>query len=106
MVIEKGTVPHKHALILMLKKWRKALDKKGYAAAILMDISKAFDCMNHELLIAKLNAYGFDRGALKTIEHYLTNRWQRTKINSSFSQWSELTLGFGPGSYFIQYLHE
>ena len=45
----------------MTEQWRKSLDKKGFAGAVLMDLSKAFDCMNHELLIAKLNAYGFKR---------------------------------------------
>ena len=87
-----------HALISMLEKWRKALDQRGYAAAILMDLSKAFDCMNHELLLAKLNAYGCDRGTLETLEHYLKNRWQRVKVNSAFSEWSELTLGVPQGS--------
>ena len=61
------------------------LDKKGFAGAMLMDISKAFDTIDHNLLIAKLNAYGFSKSALRLIKCYLTNRWQRTKINTSFS---------------------
>ena len=49
-----------------------------------------FDTINHELLIAKLYAYGFDKNALTLVLNYLSNRWQRTKINGSFSSWSEL----------------
>ena len=59
---------------------------KGFAGAILMDLSKAFDCLNHELLIAKLEAYGFSRSALKLVYDYLSNRKQRVKINGSFSK--------------------
>ena len=87
-----------HALISMLEKWRKALDNRGYAGAVLMDLSKAFDCVNHELMLAKLDAYGFSRDALETISDYLSNRWQRTRINSTFSEWSELKVGVPQGS--------
>ena len=74
------------------------LDKRGYGAAVLMDLSKAFDTLNYDLLIAKLHAYGFDYSALKLIKSYLSNRWQRTKINTSFSSWSELITGVPQGS--------
>ena len=68
---------------------RSFLDMKGFAGAILMDLSKAFDFLNHELLIAKLEAYGFSRSALKLVYDYLSNRKQRVKINGSFSSWQE-----------------
>ena len=57
-----------------------------------MDVSKAFDILNHELLIAKLSAYGFTNESLKLIESCLTNWRQRTKVNESesFSKWAEL----------------
>jgi len=87
-----------HALISMTEQWRKSLDKKGFAGAVLMDLSKAFDCMNHELLLAKLNAYGLDKRSLMLINSYLTNRWQRVKVNTSFSKWTELLLGVPQGS--------
>ena len=64
----------------------------------LMDLSKAFDCINHELLIAKLHAYGFGTEALKMIHDYLTNRKQRVKINTTFSTWSDLLKGVPQGS--------
>lgn len=87
-----------HALISMIEQWRKCLDKRGYAGGVLMDLSKAFDCMNHELLLAKLFAYGFKKDSIKIIHSYLNNRWQRVKINNSFSQWTELLLGVPQGS--------
>ena len=87
-----------HALISLIEHWRTSLDKRGYAGAVLMDLSKAFDCINHELLIAKLHAYGFSMESLKMIKDYLSNRRQRVKINSAFSEWSDLLLGVPQGS--------
>ena len=63
-----------------------------------MDLSKAFDTLNHELLIAKLRAYGFNRDSLKMINDHLSNRRQSTKINKSFSSWAELVEGVPQGS--------
>ena len=65
-----------------------------------MDLSKAFDTLNHELLIAKLNAYGFSHDSLRLLYSYLSNRWQRTKINNTYSSWSEILLGVPQGSIF------
>ena len=87
-----------HALISLLERWKQTLDKNGYAAAMLMDLSKAFDTLNHELLLAKLHAYGFSKSAIKLVHSYLKNRWQRTKINNSFSSWKELLSGVPQGS--------
>ena len=86
------------ALVSLIEKWKKILDDKGFGGAVLMDLSKAFDTLNHELLIAKLHAYGFNRDSLKLINDYLSNRWQRTKINKSFSSWAELVQGVPQGS--------
>ena len=74
------------------------LDNKGYGGAVLMDLSKAFDTLNHDLIIAKLHAYGFSKSALKLVRSYLTNRWQRTKVNNSFSPWVPLITGVPQGS--------
>ena len=87
-----------HALISLIERWRKSLDNKGYGGAVLMEVSKAFDTLNNDLLIAKLHAYGFDIKTLKLLHSYLTKRWQRTKVNSSFSTWSELLQGVPQGS--------
>ena len=67
-----------HCLMVMLERWRKALDNKQIAGALLTDLSKAFDCLNHELLIAKLEAYGFDHASLGYLYSYLSNRKHRT----------------------------
>ena len=85
-------------LLSMLEKWRKALDKSNVAGALLTDLSKAFDCLNHELLIAKLEAYGFDYPSLAYILSYLTGRKQRTKVNNSFSKWADIKSGIPQGS--------
>ena len=61
--------------------------------ALLTDLSKAFDCLNHDFLIAKLNAYGFSLPALRLIHDYLLNRKQRTRINNSYSTWMEIVSG-------------
>ena len=87
-----------HCLMIMLEKWRKALDKRNIAGAFLTDLSKAFDCLNHELLIAKLDAYGFGHSSLAYIYSYLTDRKQRTKVNNSFSIWSNINSGIPQGS--------
>lgn len=87
-----------YALLAMLDKWKISLDKSGFGGAVLMDLSKAFDTINHDLLIAKLHAYGFDKNSLRLMKSYLSDRWQRVKINTLFSSWSELILGVPQGS--------
>ena len=79
-----------YALIALLEEWKQSVDKHGYAGAVIMDLSKGFDTINFELMIAKLQAYGFTISALKMVHSYLINRWHRTKINATFSTWKEL----------------
>ena len=71
--------------ITMIEKWRSSVDGGGQAGALLTDLSKAFDCMDHELLIAKHYAYGFDKNSLYFLNLYLKGRKRRTKINSFYS---------------------
>ena len=66
-----------HCLSCMLEMWKKVLDKGGSICAIFMDLSKAFDTVNYNLLIAKIGAYGFETDALRYMKSYLTNRKQR-----------------------------
>ena len=85
-------------LHIMLERWKKALDQKRHVGAALTDLSKAFDCINHELIIAKLEAYGFKHEALTFIYSYLSNRKQRTKVKSSYSTWRDIKSGVPQGS--------
>ena len=87
-----------HALLKFSETCKAAIDKGGFAGALLMDLSKAFDSLNHELLLAKMYAYGFSRSALTLIHSYLSNRKQRVKINGSYSTWRETNLGVPQGS--------
>ena len=63
-----------------------------------MNLSKAFDTINHSLLLAKLKANGFSNQALSLLQSYIYNRFQRSVINGSFSSWNEVTKGVRQGS--------
>ena len=82
----------------MIEKWRESLDQGGAYGTLLTDLSKAFDCLPHELIIAKLYAYGVDMPSLKLINSYLPKRRQRVKINNVYSSWSEILFGVPQGS--------
>ena len=82
-----------HCLLAMLEKWKRSVGNGKAFGALLTDLSKAFDCLDHELLIAKQNTYGFSLTASKLIHDDLSNRKQWTKINSSYSSWHEIIFG-------------
>ena len=86
-----------HCLVNMLEKWKNTLDKGGFVCAIFMDLSKAFDTMNHDLLIAKLGAYGFQEDALVFMKSYFTNRKQLVCVNSNFRMWEKIISGVPQG---------
>ena len=65
---------------------------ESYVGTVLMDLLNAFDTKNHDLLIVKLNIYGFLKKSFRLIKRYLSNHWQGTKINASFSSWTKLLL--------------
>ena len=82
-----------HALSNLLFNWQNCLDKSGVIGTRLMDLSKAFDCPPHALIIAKLHAHGLDHDSLRLIRSYLSNRYQRIKLDSVFSSWMQTIIG-------------
>ena len=87
-----------HSLVSMLKKWKSVINNKKSFGAPLTDLLKEFDCLLHDLLIAKLSAYGFNMSALRFVHSYLKSRMQRTKINSEYSSWEEILFWVPQGS--------
>ena len=87
-----------HCLLIMLEKLRGALDKGLVTGILLTDLSKAFDSISHELLAAKLYAYGFSKNSVKLIYDYLSGRTHRTKVNNSFGKWLKIMFGLPQGS--------
>ena len=87
-----------HVLIRMVEEWRINLDNDYFVGAILMDLSKAFDSIPHDLLIAKLHAYGLDENALVLIYSYLKKRKQSVRINNTYSSFQTILLGVPQGS--------
>ena len=84
-----------YCLLHMIEIMKSALDNRECCGILFTDLSKAFDCVKHDLLIAKMHAYNFDHNALALIYSYLSESKQRTKINSSFSSWHDIyMLGF------------
>ena len=82
-----------HCLLVMIEKWKKVVDSGGAFGALLTDLSKAFDCIPHDLIIAKLKAYSFQTDALRFVYDYLSNKKQRVKLNKTFSSWRDIEYG-------------
>ena len=89
-----------HALLPFIKNGKNVLNNKEYCRTILIDLSNAFDTISHEFisLIPKLHNYGFSKRSLKLKKSYLTNRWQRKKLNKCFTKWAQIFLGVPQGS--------
>ena len=85
-------------LYQIIEDWNKALDDNKCIAAILMDLSKAFDCLPHNLLLLKLEAYGLTKNSLKLLQSCLENRKQCIKIGSYYSDWDQMCKGVPQGS--------
>ena len=87
-----------YALFELLHSWQDELDNSGFIGTILMDLSKAYDCLPHDLIISKFEAYGLSKNSLKLLLDYLEGRKQRVKTESSYSFWSDVKRGVPQGS--------
>ena len=82
----------------MLEKFKEAIDRENQFGTLLTSLSRAFDCIDHKLLIARLSKYGVSSSALNVISSYLKHRTQGTKINDCFSTRSNIEYGVPQGS--------
>ena len=94
----RKTYSANHVLIRLIENWKKSLDQNKFVGADLMDLSKAFDCIPHDLLIAKMHAYGFSKECLIFFYSYLKRRKQSVKINNTHSIFQVLLSGVPQGS--------
>ena len=95
--IEKN-VSSQNVLLRLIEQWKECLDNNKLVGAVLMDLSKAFDCLPHDLLIAKLEAYGFDRNTLKLFHSYLKDGKQVVKVKGFLGILKEIISGVPQGS--------
>ncbi|KAL9961770.1 hypothetical protein ACROYT_G030788 [Oculina patagonica] len=85
-------------LLRLVEDWRRALDKKCVVGTVVMDLSKAFDIIPHDLLLAKLAAYGISPHSLNVLRSYLHDRRQRVRIGNVTSDVSAISRGVPQGS--------
>ena len=85
-------------LIRLLEQWSEKIDMNFIVGAVLVDLSKTFHCILHDLIIAKLATYEFERETLRLIYSYLKGRRQCVKINNSYSDCNEIISGVPQGS--------
>ena len=90
-----------HVITRLIEEWRAHLDENFVVGAVLTDLSKAFDCIAHDLLIAKLAAYGFSDTALRYIYSYLSKRKQYVGINNTYSSHQKIISGVPQGSILV-----
>ena len=87
-----------HCLLVMIEKMKEARDKNKVCGAVFTNLSKAFDCLKHDLLIAKLQAFGFGYKSLRVMYVYLNNRVQVTKVGSYYSEILDIIFGVPQGT--------
>ena len=87
-----------HVLLHLCDTWRDALESRKLVGILLLDLSKAFDCLPFSLIVAKLKAYGASPAAIRLLTDYLTNRRQRVKVAGAVSSWNAILKGVPQGS--------
>ena len=87
-----------HSLLIMPAKWKRGIDTGAFVSDLFMNLSKAFDTINHDLMLAKLKAYGFSNNALDLMHSYIKNRKQNVQINNKFSLGRNVIAGVPQGS--------
>ena len=93
-----------YCLIALLEKWQESIDRGLEFGILLTALSKVFDCLPHNLFVAKLFAYGFDDKALPFIYDCLRHHKQKNKIADSYSSWQETLYGVPQGSILVPLL--
>ena len=100
-----------HVMMRLIEEWKSKLDKNYVVGAVLLDLSKAFDCVPHDLLISKLYAYGFDISSLIFFDSFLLNRQSASYSNKQFLQYFSIinircTTGFNFRTYHFKYIYK
>ncbi len=86
-----------HVLLKLIDSRKYALDNDKFVGTLLIDLLKAFDCIPHGLLIAKMKAYGLSNEACTFMSSYICDIYQRVKISNTKSSWTKLTKGIPQG---------
>ena len=101
--VSKKSTSTQDCLLTMAENYKKALDQGNEYGSLLTDLSKVFDCLQHDVIVAKLHAYSFSIESLKLINSYLTERKQRVKGNDQFSSWLDIVVGVPQGLYWDRF---
>ena len=86
------------ALLTLTEQWKEELNKRNVIGAVATDLSKAFDCLPHELILEKLEFYGLDEQVILLLRSYLSSRYQRVKLGDTYSTWMGVAAGVPQGS--------
>ena len=85
-------------LLRCIEDWKHAVDMNYVVGCVSMDLSKAFDSLPHNLMLAKLSAYGMSDSSVNMVRSYLSDRFQRVKIGDNLSNWGHVKRGVPQGS--------